>query len=66
MVEWSMIRQWIKTGQPVYIRIGENALHKHSIKNCKVVSLADGKSMIATTEPDWNIPGADYSFTPFG
>ena len=47
-----MIKRWADTGQPVYIRYKEyqeDNRYKH----------------IETTMPDWNIPNAEYSFTPF-
>jgi len=46
-----MICQQARTGQPVWIRFVAQDINK----------------MIGyeTTKPDWNIPGAQYSFTPF-
>jgi len=46
-----MICQQARTGQPVWIRFVAQDINK----------------MIGyeTTKPDWNIPNAEYSFTPF-
>jgi len=51
-----MICQWARTGQPVYIRIDEHRLDGEWT----------GYQHYSTNTPDWNIPGAEYSFTPFG
>ena len=51
--------RWAMTGQPVWVRTPE--------QNLKVTS--QGISCIGrtyvTTTPDWNIPNANYSFSPF-
>lgn len=46
-----MICQWARSRQPVYIR--------YINEEC------DELVMQETTKPDWNITGAEYSFTPF-
>ena len=46
-----MIERWARTGQTVYIRWAVR-------KNRSLLSHV-------TTTPDWDIPGAEYSFTPF-
>ena len=49
-----MIKRQVDTGQPVWI--------KHEIHWDR----ADNENTTyCTSEPDWNIPGAEYSFTPF-
>lgn len=57
-----MICRQAQTGQPVYVRVNGNA----------GIHCAYGKytwtgthSVWVTTTPDWNIPGAEYSFSPF-
>lgn len=49
-----MIKRWADTGQPVWIR--------------KMIYCGIEKEWqnFATTTPDWDISGAEYSFTPFG
>lgn len=52
------IRQ-AQTGQPVWVRYN---------KDLMVLRPGDKawrKEIIVTTTPDWNIPNAEYSFTPF-
>jgi len=48
-----MICQQARTGQPVWIKV-----NKDSCGNRVNV-------IYVTTTPDWNIPNAEYSFTPF-
>lgn len=50
-----MICQWARTGQPVWVRIPV------SYERYGYCYITYG----ATNTPDWNIPGAEYSFTPF-
>jgi len=45
-----MICQWARTGQPVWVKEGKN--HARPF-------------IYETNTPDWNIPGAEYSFTEF-
>lgn len=47
------IRQ-AQTGQPVWVR-----------KPWVLGVISEGVETYCTTEPDWNIPDAEYSFTPF-
>lgn len=54
-----MICQQARTGQPVWVSY---------IKDLMVLRPGDKswrKEIICTTTPDWNIPGAEYSFTEF-
>lgn len=48
-----MIKQWADTGQPVWIRRNR----WDAGISIRVIEV--------TTTPDWNITGAEYSFTPF-
>ena len=48
-----LIRRWAVTGQPVWIR---------KMFYCGIEK--EGQTYTTTT-PDWNIPGAEYSFGPF-
>jgi len=50
-----MICQQARTGQPVWVRIPV------SYERYGYCYITYG----ATTTPDWNIPGAEYSFEPF-
>lgn len=53
-----MIIRQSQTGQPVWIReLIRNYDFPEGLSNNYVVSV--------TTTPDWNIPNAEYSFTPF-
>ena len=45
-----MICQYARTGQPVWVKEGKS--HARPF-------------IYETNTPDWNIPGAEYSFTPF-
>lgn len=51
-----LIQRWSMTGQPVWVRIPV------SYERYGYCYITYG----ATTTPDWNITGAEYSFTPFG
>lgn len=48
-----MIKQWADTGQPVWVR------YEWRDKTWP------GVETYVTDAPDWNIPNAEYSFTPF-
>jgi len=48
-----MIERWASTSQPVWIR---------KMFYC---GIEKEWQTYVTTAPDWNIPGAEYSFTPF-
>lgn len=51
-----------QTGQPVYIRISGNAGIHCAYSQYRWTGT---HSIWVTTTPDWNIPNAEYSFTPF-
>ncbi len=53
-----MICQWARTGQPVWVRYAK-VCHFGQTSEYEICN------QIATLTPDWNIPGAEYSFTPF-
>lgn len=53
-----MICQWARTGQPVWVRYAK-VCHFGQTSEYEICN------QIATPTPDWNIPGAEYSFTPF-
>jgi len=50
-----MIKHWADTGQPVWVRVGAMMREDQFIMY----------RTYRTTTPDWNIPSAEYSFTPF-
>lgn len=52
-----MIKRWAETGQPVWV--------KGSTYD-PLTAERFFSEPYETTMPDWNIPGAEYSFTPFG
>ena len=54
-----MIARWAETGQPVWVR------YKKDLMVLRPGDKAWRKEIIVTTTPDWNIPGAEYSFAPF-
>jgi len=53
-----MICQQARTGQPVWVRYAK-VCHFGQTSEYEICN------QIATLTPDWNIPGAEYSFTPF-
>jgi len=53
-----MICQWARTGQPVWVRYAK-VCHFGQTSEYEICN------QIATLTPDWSIPGAEYSFTPF-
>lgn len=52
------IRQ-AQTGQPVWIKSPSN---NFKVNSREVIAIGN---TYCTTTPDWNIPNAEYSFTPF-
>ena len=63
-----MICQWARTGQPVWVRPKKPYEFKVSdYENHPTTKLmVDNKGVyFITTTPNWNIPGAEYIFTPF-
>lgn len=58
-----MIIRQAQTGQPIYLKFPYN--NTIDISKCEFIKHDLGYSYHVTTKPDWNIPGAEYSFTPF-
>lgn len=63
-----MIMQWARTGQPVWVKIGTE-LYWNKISGTFphewLSYIEPGFDIIVTNTPDWNIPGAEYSFKHF-
>lgn len=49
-----MIQRWADTGQPVYIKTLAGFIEDYKVYDYE-----------KTTEPNWNVECAEYSFTPF-
>jgi hypothetical protein len=63
-----MICQQARTGQPVWVKLSAvpNSMHTHIINNtCDIVLSRASYSVFVTCKPVWDIPDAEYSFTPF-
>lgn len=64
-----MICQQARTGQPVWVRVKGTVSKEHwrcsQIWTVKTTAGEGLYSYSQPTEPNWNIPGAEYSFTPF-
>ncbi len=59
------IHRWSVTGQPVHIKV-ENGTGNHLLDVSIGFYYFDLEhSVFITTTPDWNIPNAEYSFTPY-
>ncbi len=56
-----MICQQALTGQPVWVRVTK-CLHVSFSYRYEFVAAYENYSIYVTTTPDWNIPGAEYSF----
>ena len=56
-----MICQWARTGQPVWIRVTKGT----AVQRASFLYGNRKFCYYLTTIPDWNILGAEYSFTPF-
>ena len=54
------IRQ-ARTGQPVLVKVERQILND----NYEFVKNINGHYVYVTCKPDWNIPNAEYSFSPF-
>ena len=52
-----MIERWARTGQPAWIKTFIEMPYAG-------LPILDERIQ-KTNKPDWNIPGAEYSFTPF-
>lgn len=59
-----MIIRQAQTGQPVWIKFPYN--NTIDVSSYEFIKHDLGYSYHVTTTPDWNIPNAEYSFTPFG
>ncbi len=57
-----LIKIWADTGCPVWIKAKNFRDLLHIVNTMK--DIQDG-NILKTTKPDWNIPGAEYSLTPF-
>lgn len=60
-----MICQWARTGQFVWIRMTEHAYWISRLGEYDGKFTKDGKVVIKSWYPNWNISGAEYSFQPF-
>lgn len=60
-----MIKRWADTGQPVWIKIFDTYGKTSKTSDYTFVAAYLQFSVYKTTNPDWNIPNAEYSFTPF-
>lgn len=60
----SMIRQQALTGQPVWITMAEHTYWTSRLYEYAVKFTKDGKVVIKSWYPNWNIPSAEYSFHP--
>ena len=63
-----LIKIWADTGCPVWVRPRKPYEFKISdyLNHPTTRLMVDGKGVyLITTTPDWNIPGAEYSLTPF-
>lgn len=60
-----LIQRWSVTGQPVHVKV-DNELGNHLLDVSTGFYYFDLEhSVFITTTPDWYIPNAEYSFTPF-
>lgn len=59
-----MICQQARTGQPVWVKGDIKVMHHLAHTGNKITSYPT-YTVIETNTPDWNIPGAEYSFTTF-
>lgn len=57
-----LIKIWADTGCQVWIKANNFRDLLHIVGTLK--DIQDG-NVLKTTKPDWNIPGAEYSLTPF-
>lgn len=57
-----MIKRQADTGQPVWVKC--MAVRYENDRYLGTITV-DYMNVFITTTPDWNIPNAEYSFTPF-
>jgi len=60
-----MICQQARTGLPVWMLMTERQYWMMPLGEFEGKTHINGKVMIKTTTPNWNIPNAEYSFTEF-
>ena len=60
-----MICQWARTGQPVYVRITEDGDKNEFPELSDFIESVKHVETYCTNTPNWNIPGAEHSFTQF-
>ena len=59
-----LIKIWADTGCPVWVK-GDIKVMSHLLHTGNKVTPYPTYTVIKTTKPDWNIPGAEYRLTPF-
>jgi len=60
-----MIFQQARTGQPVWVKMKSSTYWAIAMRGFDLIYQDHVVSVIKSTTPDWNIPGAEYSFTEF-
>lgn len=61
----NMICKQARTGQPVWVKMETSTYWFIAMRGFDLIYQDPVVSVIKSTTPDWNIPGAAYSFTPF-
>lgn len=59
-----LIKIWADTGCPVWIKFLEQ--YEIDFLGFELVDYLQSGTVFKTSLPNWNIPGAEYSLTPFG
>ena len=57
--------RWATTGQPVWIKMKSSTYWVIAMRGFDLIYQDHVVSVIKSTTPDWWIPNAEYSFTPF-
>lgn len=60
-----MIIRQAQTGQPVWVKSPDWTIDVSQCNGVLTGKSIEGYMTFKTTTPDWNIPNAEYSFTPF-
>lgn len=60
-----MICQQARTGRPVWVRMKSSTYWIIAMRGFDLIYQDHVVSVIKSNTPDWNIPGAEYSFTEF-
>lgn len=60
-----MICKQARTGQPVWVKMETSTYWVIAMRGFDLIYQDPVVSVIKSTTPDWNIPDAAYSFTPF-